>query len=205
MKRPLTAITFSALFCLLLVPRTPAEAAIADTLEAMTEKVMGSTDAPVTLIEYASLTCGHCANFHNNVLPALKKRYIDSGKVKLVYRDYPLDIYALRAAMLARCSGDDKFFAFLKVLYQQQNNWARARDPLVELVHIANIGGIKGEDFKQCVGNKGLEDAILEERLRADKAYKITGTPTLIINEQKYTGAVTVEAISQALDAKLPK
>ena len=135
----------------------------------------------------------------------LKKRFIDTGKVKLIYRDYPLDIFALRAAMLARCSGDDKYFAFLKVLYQQQNNWARARDPLVELVHIANIGGINGDEFKQCVGNKGLEDAILEQRLHADKAYKITGTPTLILNEEKYTGGVTVEAISQAINAKLPQ
>ena len=106
--------------------------------------------------------------------------------------------------MLARCSGDDKYFAFLKVLYQQQNNWARARDPLVELVHIANIGGINGDEFKQCVGNKGLEDAILEQRLHADKAYKITGTPTLIFNEEKYTGGVTVEAISQAINAISP-
>ena len=200
MKRPLTAL----LFCLLLAPSSPVEAAIADTLEAMTEKVIGNTDAPITMIEYASLTCGHCANFHNNILPALKKRFIDTGKVKLIYRDYPLDIFALRAAMLARCSGDDKYFAFLKVLYQQQNNWARARDPLVELVHIANIGGINGDEFKQCVGNKGLEDAILEQRLHADKAYKITGTPTLIFNEEKYTGGVTVEAISQAINAISP-
>ena len=186
-----------------ITPTKSPQAAIADTLEAMTEKVLGQSDAPVTIIEYASLTCGHCANFHNNILPALKKQYIDTGKAKLIYRDFPLDIYALRAAMLARCSGDDKFFAFLKVLYNQQHNWTSAQDPLVELVHIASIGGINGDEFKQCVGNKGLEDEILKVRLHADKTYRVTGTPTFIINDEKYQGSVTIEALGQEIERRL--
>ena len=105
--------------------------------------------------------------------------------------------------MLARCSGDDKFFAFLKVLYNQQHNWARAQDPLVELVHIASIGGLNGDEFKQCVGNKGLEDEILKVRLHADRTYRITGTPTLIINEEKYQGSVTIEALRQEIERRL--
>ncbi|MBC6497354.1 MAG: DsbA family protein [Alphaproteobacteria bacterium GM7ARS4] len=181
-----------------------AHATIADTLEAMTEKVLGDPSAPVTLIEYASLTCGHCGNFHNNVLPSIQQRFIETKKVKLIYRDFPLDLYAVRASMLARCSGNERFFHFLKVLYQQQPIWTRAEDPLVALVRIANVGGINGDDFQRCVGNKGLEDAILQERKDGEKAYRINATPTLIIrvngNDTKYEGPVTVSDLGIALE-----
>ena len=94
------------------------------------EQILGDPDAPVTIIEYASLTCPHCAQFHNEVLPELKERYIAPGKVRLIYRDFPLDQVALAAAALAHCDGSDRYFSMLDVLFETQRNWARADDPI---------------------------------------------------------------------------
>ena len=177
---------------------------IADTLDAMQEKVLGSSDAPVTVIEYASLTCPHCGHFHNGILPELKKEFVDSGKVRFIYRDFPLDHFALRAAMLARCNSHRDYFAFLDVLYKDQQRWITAQDPLVALLRLARLAGINGEDFKQCVGNKGLEDAILQQRLQAAKKYRLQATPSFIINEELYTGELTFDGIKSAIEEQLP-
>ena len=177
---------------------------IADTLDAMQEKALGSSDAPVTVIEYASLTCPHCGHFHNDILPNLKKEFVDSGKVLFVYRDFPLDHFALRAAMLARCNSHRDYFAFLDVLYKDQQRWITAQDPLVALLRLARLAGINGEDFKQCVGNKGLEDAILQQRLQAAKKYRLQATPSFIINEELYTGELTFDGIKSAIEEQLP-
>ena len=177
---------------------------IADTLDAMQEKVLGSSDAPVTVIEYASLTCPHCGHFHNGILPDIKKEFVDSGKVRFIYRDFPLDHFALRAAMLARCNSHRDYFAFLDVLYKDQQRWITAQDPLVALLRLARLAGINGEDFKQCVGNKGLEDAILQQRLQAAKKYRLQATPAFIINEELYTGELTFDGIKSAIEEQLP-
>ena len=177
---------------------------IADTLDAMQEKALGSSDAPVTVIEYASLTCPHCGHFHNGILPELKKEFVDSGKVRFIYRDFPLDHFALRAAMLARCNSHRDYFAFLDVLYKDQQRWITAQDPLVALLRLARLAGINGEDFKQCVGNKGLEDAILQQRLQAAKKYRLQATPSFIINEELYTGELTFDGIKSAIEEQLP-
>lgn len=177
---------------------------IADTLDAMQEKVLGSSDAPVTVIEYASLTCPHCGHFHNGILPDIKKEFVDSGKVRFIYRDFPLDHFALRAAMLARCNSHRDYFAFLDVLYKDQQRWITAQDPLVALLRLARLAGINGDDFKQCVGNKGLEDAILQQRLQAAKKYRLQATPAFIINEELYTGELTFDGIKSAIEEQLP-
>lgn len=177
---------------------------IADTLDAMQEKVLGNSDAPVTVIEYASLTCPHCGHFHNGILPDIKKEFVDSGKVRFIYRDFPLDHFALRAAMLARCNSHRDYFAFLDVLYKDQQRWITAQDPLVALLRLARLAGINGEDFKQCVGNKGLEDAILQQRLQAAKKYRLQATPSFIINEELYTGELTFDGIKSAIEEQLP-
>lgn len=194
---------FSVLF-LTLGGSLPARGEIADTLDAMQEKALGSSDAPVTVIEYASFTCPHCGHFHNGILPDLKKEFIDSGKVRFIYRDFPLDHFALRAAMLARCNSHRDYFAFLDVLYRDQQRWITAQDPLVALLRLARLAGINGEDFKQCVGNKGLEDAILQQRLQASKKYRLQATPSFIINEELYTGELTFDGIKNAIEEQLP-
>tara|TARA_B100000446_G_scaffold63797_1_gene60415 strand:+ start:99 stop:719 length:621 start_codon:yes stop_codon:yes gene_type:complete len=178
---------------------------VADSIEALTEKVLGNENAPITLIEYASLTCGHCATFHNEVFPKIKSDYIDTGKLKFIYRDFPLDHYALMASMIARCAGNKKFFTFLKVLFKEQPKWTAAKDPFIALGHIARIGGIGKEEFKSCVGNKAIEDGILKSRIEADREFKIESTPTLIINGEKYDGARTFKKLKKYIDKLLTK
>ena len=95
-------------------------ARIVDTIEALENKSIGEKEAPIKMIEFASLTCGHCAKFHNEVFPLIKENYIDTGKIHFTYNDFPLDKYALKASVIARCSGNQKFFSFLKVLYSKQ-------------------------------------------------------------------------------------
>ncbi len=180
-----------------------AEAEIADLGEAMSEKSLGSKEAPVVLEEYASLTCHHCAVFHREVLPKLKEQYIDTGKLRYVYRDFPLDIYALRASQLARCVGNDEFFPFLEVLYANQRKWTTSSDPLKSLLLLARQSGMSGENFRQCVGHEGLEKALLKERLQYEKKWKIAATPTLVINDEKFEKGYSFEEVSKAIEAEL--
>ena len=108
----------------------------------MGELVLGNPNAPVTVIEYASLSCHHCAEFHAGTLPKLKERYIDTGKVKLVFRDFPLEQNALRAAMIARCAGPERRERFIDVFFKQQDGWSHAKDPTAALSQLAKLGGM---------------------------------------------------------------
>ena len=108
-------------------------ARIVDTIEALKEKKIGIDSANIEIIEFASLTCGHCAKFHNEVFPKIKEEFIDTGKVSFIYKDFPLDKFALKASVIARCSGEKKFFSFLKVLYSKQKDWTRTDDPFRSL------------------------------------------------------------------------
>lgn len=168
------------------------------------EFVLGKADAPVTIVEYASLTCPHCADFHNNVVPVLKKDYIDAGKVRLVYRDFPLDGIAVAASMLARCSGRERFFGFLDVLYRSQANWSRAQNPLDALGKIALLGGLSKEAFDACLKDEKLQTAILQQRMDGATKFKVSGTPTLFINGTKYSG-MSAGQMRALVDSMLPR
>jgi len=180
-----------------------AQAKIVDTIEALEEKSLGTKDAPIKVIEFASLTCGHCAKFHNEVFPSIKKEFIDSGKVFFTYNDFPLDKYALKASVIARCSGEKRYFNFLKVLYNKQKDWTRTQDPFKSLLKIAKLGGLKNDEIKVCVGNKSIEDGILKKRLSASKKFDIMATPTLYINGKKYKGDLTFDAIKLKIESLL--
>jgi protein-disulfide isomerase len=149
------------------------------------DRTLGKPDAPITIIEYASLTCPHCAEFNKEIMPELKARYVETGKAKVIYRDYPLDNWALKAAMVARCAPADKYFNFIDVLFQNQVTWATAKDPKAALERIAKLGGMSSEQFDACLANKSLEDAILAGSLKGQKDFDITGTPTIIVNGKK--------------------
>jgi protein-disulfide isomerase len=155
------------------------------------DRVLGKPDAPITIIEYASLTCPHCAAFNKDILPELKTRYVDTGKAKLIYRDYPLDQWALKAAMLARCAPADKYFSFIDVLFQNQVTWATAKDQLAALERIGRLGGISAEQFNTCMQNRALEDAVLAESLRGQKEFDVQSTPTIIVNGKKVDNPLT--------------
>jgi len=176
---------------------------IVDTIEALENKTLGKTDAPIKMIEFASLTCGHCAKFHNEVMPSIKKKYIDTGKIFFTYKDFPLDKFALKASIISRCSGNEKFFSFLDVFYKKQSSWTRTQDPFKSLIKIAKVGGIKDEDIKVCVSNKSIEDGLLKDRLDSSKKFDITATPTIYLNGEKYNGDLTLEALEFKINSLL--
>ncbi len=164
------------------------------------EQALGDPNAPVTIIEYASLTCPHCAHFHNDVLPDLKERYIATGKVRLVFRDFPLDERALMAAALAHCAGPDRYFGFLDVLFQTQSGWARADDYLGALKKLGKLGGMSDEQMDACLADQKLTDGILQTRLDGQNEHQVSSTPTLVINGEVYPGAREIDELSALID-----
>ena len=193
--------------CFVLSSAVPTQAApphpmLADAQTALTstkdDRILGNPDAPITILEYASLTCPHCAHFANEVLPELKKKWIDTGKAKLVLRDFPLDEPALRAAMIARCAPADRYYAYVDTFFAQQQRWVTNdwRDALARLV---KLGGMSQDQFDKCLKDTSLENKILEERLVASKELDVNSTPTFFINGTKFTGAPTVEEFDKVL------
>ena len=169
------------------------------------DRILGNPDAPITIVEYASLTCPHCAHFTNEVLPELKKRWVDTGKAKLVLRDYPLDEPALRAAMIARCAPPDRYYAFVDTFFGSQEKWMAARDYRDALARLVKLGGMSREEFDNCLKNTTLENKIVEGRLIASKELDVNSTPTFFINGAKFTGAPTVEEFDKALSGVAAK
>lgn len=165
------------------------------------DMVLGKAEAPVTIVEYASLTCPHCANFHANVLPEIKKEFVDTGKVKFVFRDFPLDQLAFAGAIVARCGGPEKYFTYLDVLFAQQRQWATAQDPMAALKQIARLGGMPSEQVDKCFGEKALGDYILNQRLEGNQKFNVNSTPTLIINGKTEPGVPDLEELRKKLNA----
>lgn len=169
--------------------------------DALKDRILGDPNAPVEIIEYSSLTCPHCRNFHLNVLPELKKKYIDTGKVKMVYRDFPFDRYGLMAAVMARCAPPNRYFQFLDVLFQNQERWSRSPDPGAALVRIGKLGGLSEDDFQACMNNKQLVDGLIQVRLDANKQFDITATPTFVINgDKRIVGFQPFEVFDELLE-----
>jgi protein-disulfide isomerase len=163
------------------------------------DRILGQPDAPITIVEYASLTCPHCARFENDVLPELKKKWIDTGKVKWVLRDFPLDEPALRAAMIARCAPPDRFYAYIDTFFAAQEKWVMARDYREALARLVKLGGMSKDEFDNCLKNTALENKIVEGRLVASKEFDVSSTPTFFINGTKFIGAPTVEEFDKVL------
>jgi len=163
------------------------------------DRILGNPDAPITIVEYASLTCPHCAHFANEVLPEIKKEWIDTGKAKFILRDFPLDEPALRAAMIARCAPPDRYYAFADTFFATQERWVRAPDYRESLARLAKLGGMGKEEFDACLKNAELENRIVEGRLIASRELEVTATPTFFINGTKLDGAPTAEAFEKLL------
>ncbi|MEX2648440.1 MAG: DsbA family protein [Alphaproteobacteria bacterium] len=168
------------------------------------EHALGPEDAPVTVIEFASMTCPHCAAFHNETFGKLRETYIDPGKIRFVFRDFPLDGVAVRAAALAHCAGPERYFGFLDVLFQTQSTWARDPDPMAALTKIGRLGGLDAATIQGCLNDGDLIDSILGSRQRGEQEFDVSSTPTLVINGEVYDGDRTFEAMSKAIDALLP-
>ncbi|PPR35478.1 MAG: hypothetical protein CFH26_00332 [Alphaproteobacteria bacterium MarineAlpha6_Bin4] len=154
------------------------------------EVFLGNKNASVTVIEYASMTCVHCANFHKEVYPKIKKNYIDTNKIKFIFRDFPLDKQALFGSVLAKCAPKEKYFDFVKLILTTQKKWISNTNDETYKNNLKNIGklaGLKESKINACFIDEKLVDKILETRSIAEKKYNITSTPSLIINGKKYS------------------
>lgn len=173
--------------------------------EALPDMVMGNDKAAVTVIEYASMTCPHCAHFQETTFPELKKRYIDSGKIRYIFREFPLDNLAAAASMLARCAGENdknKYFAMIETLFNQQGTWAVER-PLPPLLAIAKQAGFTEQSFNACLSNQKVLDGIEAVRQRAIDKFKVGSTPTFFINGNSYAGAMSIDEMAKVIDPLL--
>ncbi len=163
------------------------------------EYIIGKPDAPITIVEYASLTCPHCARFHTNTLPKLIEKYIDPGKVRLVYRDFPLDRYALQGSMMARCAGPERYLGFIDAMFMTQDAWARSDNPTLALARIGLNGGMPQKAFEACMRNKEIETKILAQRVKGQEKFSINSTPSFIIDGRTHAGALTIAEIDGIL------
>lgn len=185
----------------------PAAAEEAGPVIAPTDHVLGQADAPITIIEYGSLTCPHCAEFDRVTLPKLKAGWIDSGKAKLVFRVFPRDQLDLHAAMLASCAAPERYFNFIDTLFQSQDSWTRATDPLQALANIGRLGGVSEDKFKSCMADKALADGIIAQGFAAQSSYGVSSFPTFFINGTMMVpnGNQPIETFDKVLTAAQPK
>jgi protein-disulfide isomerase len=173
-----------------------------DAAAALQERSIGSPDAPVTMIEYFSLTCPACASFHNDVYDDLKEKYLDTSKVRFVYKEFPRDGVDLRAGMMARCADPRRYSGLIQVLFKSQPNWTRARDPISEIAKIGRLAGIDDARFESCLASEALANGILTERQNAS-ARGVRSTPTFDIGGQLYAGSRSIEELSEIIDPLL--
>lgn len=160
---------------------------------------LGSKDAKVTIYEYASMTCSHCAAFHARVWPQLKTKYIDTGKVRFVLREFPLDPLATAGFMLARCAGNDKYYAVVDLLFTQQKNWAFTDKPVAALMSLMKQAGFSQESFEACLKNQQIYDAVNAVKERGAQKLGIDSTPTFFINGVKKSGELPIEEFDKML------
>jgi protein-disulfide isomerase len=166
--------------------------------------VIGDADAPVTIVEYASMTCSHCADFHENSYPQIKTDFLDTGKAKLIIREFPFDPRALAGFMLARCTGDDaKRTAMIDVLFSQQDDWARAENASAALLKIAKLAGMSQDEFTSCLNDKEMQEKIVEIQQKGQNEFGVNATPTFFINGDKFSGALSAEQMAAAIRARM--
>jgi len=171
-----------------------------------TDFVKGSATAPITMIEYASLSCPHCAHFSATVMPELEKNYIDTGKMRYILRPFPLNEPALKGAMLVDCVGEqnpDKYYVFSKVLFDAQSKWAYDANFMSGLETIATVGGLTKDQFQTCTGTTDREVKILKLKKQAEDDLKVPHTPYIFIGDEAYEGERTPAAIEKFIDKKI--
>ncbi|MCQ8780749.1 DsbA family protein [Mangrovibrevibacter kandeliae] len=179
------------------------EALMAD--QPLPDVVIGKADAPVTIIEYASMTCTHCRDFHARTYPVIKRDYLDTGKAKLILREFPFDPRALAAFMLARCAPGDKRTAMVDVLFDQQDTWARAQNASEALLQIGRLAGFTEESFKACLNDKDLQQKVVAVQQRGETVFGVNATPTFFVNGDKYAGDLSPEEMAAVIEAHAKK
>lgn len=178
------------------------EAKLLETTD-LKDVVLGDANAPVTVVEYFSLTCGHCAIFHNSTYKELKKKYIDTGKMRFILREFPLDPLAAGGAMLARCAPNDNNVAMLDLLMEKQRDWAYTDNPVAALSKLTKQVGFTQESFNACLTDQKLLDDITAVRERGTKEFGINSTPTFFVNGEKHVGALSIEEFDKVVEPLL--
>jgi protein-disulfide isomerase len=186
----------------------PAEVPVEELMKpvGLPDLALGPADAKVTIVEYASMTCGHCAHFTTDVWPKLKEKYVTTNKVRYVFREFPLDNLAAAASMLARCTGNDKAFPLIEVLFEKQKDWAFGEgNPVPRLFELAKQAGFTQESFDKCLTDQKLLDEITAGRTRASDVFGVSATPTFYVNGKKLDGSPTLEKFDQMIEPLLAK
>jgi protein-disulfide isomerase len=166
---------------------------------------LGNPEAPVVVIEYFSLTCPHCWRFHRDTYGTFRREFVETGKVRYILRDYPLNLPALDAAKLAHCGGPERYFAFIETLFQQFEQWTSSGDYVEALAKIGELGGVSETAFKACLNDKELEARILSTALEGETKYGIASTPSFVVNGKLYEGEMKIERFSQIVNGFLPE
>ncbi len=188
--------------------KPPSEVSVEELMKPgpLPDLALGAADAKVTVVEYASMTCGHCAHFSKDVWPDFKKKYVDTNKVHYIFREFPLDNLAAAASMLARCAGTDKTFPLIEVLFAKQSEWAFVEgNPVPKLFEIAKQAGFTQESFDKCLTDQKLLDNITAERTRASEIFGVAATPTFFINGKRLEVAPSMEAFDKVIEPLLAK
>ena len=166
--------------------------------EILEPRYLGRLDAPIKFIEFVSMTCSHCADFHINTLPKIKKKYIDSGKLRLELRDFPLDGLALRASAMARLIDPNKYYKFVDMLFKKQEKWSRSENPINELKKLGRLAGLEKTKIDIAIDEISVLEAIFKMRQQAERKYNIQSTPSFVINEQYFlSGNLSVEKFEE--------
>jgi protein-disulfide isomerase len=165
------------------------------------DQVLGKPDAPITVIEYASTTCPHCAHFHKTTLPKFKAEWVDTGKAKLIYRDFPTGPRGLSvgASMIAQCAGSERYFGLLGLIMDQQEKWMGSQNPLADLKKLAKLAGMDEAKVDDCLKRQDLASAITKRAQDANEKLGVDSTPTLIIGGKLIPGAISYEEMDKAL------
>ena len=169
------------------------------------DKQLGKDDAPVTIVEYASLTCVHCASFHTGTMAQLKERYIDTGKVRLIFREFPFDPLSTAASMVARCAPEPRYFPLIDLFFKQQQDWAGSAKPIEALLAIGRQAGFTQESFEACLKNQAVYDGINAVKQRGVDVLKVSSTPTFFINGVKSAGNKSIEEMEKLIEPHLKK
>lgn len=187
------------------IPTADGDVDMAKVLEAgpLPEMALGSADAKVTVVEYMSMTCPHCAHFHNETFDKIKEKYVDTGKVRFIIREFPFDPRAAAAFMLARCAPNNAYFPMVSMMFKQQQTWAAAEDGKAALLQMSKLAGFTQESFEKCLTDQKLLNDVNAVRERGAKEFGINATPTFLINGKRYAGAMSVESMSALLDSLL--
>ncbi|MFK0331505.1 DsbA family protein [Rhizobium sp. NPDC090275] len=178
---------------------------------ALPEMALGKDDAKVTIVEYMSMTCPHCAHFHTTTFDEIKKKYVDTGKARFIIREFPFDPRAAAAFMLARCnpskpedlSTPEQYFPMVSMLFKQQQTWAAAEDGRTALLQMSKLAGFSEESFTKCLTNQKLLDEVNATRERGSKDFGVNATPTFLINGKRYSGDMSVDIMSALIDSLL--